>query len=396
MKVLVLNAGSSSVKYQLLDMPTGHVLSKGMADRIGIEWSVIKHVGAAGKAEFKDNLANHSVALKKILELLVDWTQGVLKSLDEIDAVGHRVVHGGEDFKQSAQVDADAKSKIENLIELAPLHNPANLMWITAVEEVLPGVPNVAVFDTAFHQTMEPTAYMYSIPYKYYEKYKIRRYGFHGTSHKYVAHRAAEMLGKPITDLKLIVCHVGNGASVSAINGGKVVDTSMGFTPLEWLMMGTRSGDLDPAIIAFLMRKEWLSADEIDTMLNKQSGVLGVSGVSSDMREIEDGHIANNPGETLALEIYVQKILKYIGSYVAVLDWCDAVVLTAWVLENSAYIRKMIADKLSWLGIKLDEANNDFRGEERIISTSDSTTKLMVVPTNEEYMIAKETYELLN
>lgn len=395
MKILVLNAGSSSLKYQLLSMPEGNVLSKGLVDKIAIEGTVIKHVGKEGKVEIVGNLENHSVALKKVLDLLVDPTHGVLASLEEIDAVGHRVVHGGEHFVESAKVDQGAKEKINELCELAPLHNPANLMGIHAVEEVLPNVPNIAVFDTSFHQTMEPSAYMYSIPYKYYEKYKVRRYGFHGTSHKYVSHRAAEILGKDIKDMNIIVCHVGNGASVSAIKGGKVVDTSMGFTPLEGLTMGTRSGDLDPAIVAFLMRKEHMTADEIDHILNKQSWVLGISGVSSDMRDIEDGHIAGKPQETLALEIYVNKIVKYIGSYTAILNGCDAVVLTAGTLENSAYIRKMIADKLGWLGITLDESKNNFRGEERVISTPESKTVLMVVPTNEEYMIAKETYDLL-
>lgn len=395
MKILVLNAGSSSLKYQLISMPEWDVLSKWLVDKIAIEGTVIKHVGKEGKVEIAGNLENHSIALKKVLDLLVDSTHGVLSSLEEIDAVGHRVVHGGEHFVESAKVDQGAKEKINELCELAPLHNPANLMGIHAVEEILPNVPNIAVFDTSFHQTMEPSAYMYSIPYKYYEKYKVRRYGFHGTSHKYVSHRAAEILGKDIKNMNIIVCHVGNWASVSAIKGGKVVDTSMGFTPLEGLTMGTRSGDLDPAIVAFLMRKENMTADEIDHVLNKQSGVLGISGVSSDMRDIEDGHIAGKPQETLALEIYVNKIVKYIGSYTAVLNGCDAVVLTAGTLENSAYIRKMIADKLGWLGIMLDESKNNFRGEERIISISDSKTVLMVVPTNEEYMIAKETYDLL-
>lgn len=340
-------------------------------------------------------MENHSIALKKILNLLIDSENGVIPSLEEVDAVWHRVVHWWEYFVNSTKIDDTTKSRIDELSELAPLHNPANLMWINAVEEVLPNVPNIAVFDTSFHQTMQPSAYMYSIPYKYYEKYKVRRYWFHGTSHKYVSHRAAEILGKDIKDLKIIVCHVENWASVSAIKWWKVVDTSMWFTPLEWLTMWTRSGDLDPAIVAFLMKKENMTVEEIDHMLNKQSWVLGISGVSSDMRDIEDWHIAGKTQESLALDVYVNKIVKYIGSYTAILDWCDAVVLTAGTLENSAYIRKMIADKLWWLWIKLDESKNDFRGEERIISTVDSKTVLMVVPTNEEYMIAKETYDLL-
>jgi len=349
MKILVLNAGSSSLKYQLIDMPAGDVLSKGLVDRIGIEGSVIKHVGPDGKSEHQEFLADHGVAMQKVLALLTHPEHGVLKALTEIDAVGHRVVHGGEYYSDSVRFDETVRGRVNELSELAPLHNPANLMGIEAVEHVLPGVPNIAVFDTAFHQTMEPTAYMYSIPYKYYEKYKIRRYGFHGTSHKYVSHRAAELLGKDIKDLKIIVCHVGNGASVSAIKYGKVIDTSMGFTPLEGLTMGTRSGDVDPAIISFLMRKEGLSVDQIDSILNKESGVLGISGVSSDMRDIEDGHIAGLEKESLAMNIYVNKIVKYIGAYVAELNGCDVLVFSAGTLENSAVIRKMIADQLGWM-----------------------------------------------
>jgi acetate kinase len=395
MKILVLNAGSSSLKYQLIDMPAGDVLSKGLVDKIGIEGSVIKHVGPDGKSEHVEYLADHAVAMQKVLALLTHPEHGVLKALTEIDAVGHRVVHGGEYYSDSVRFDEDVRGKVVELSELAPLHNPANLMGIEAVEHVLPGVPNIVVFDTAFHQTMEPTAYMYSLPYSYYEKYKIRRYGFHGTSHKYVSHRAAEILGKDIKDLKIIVCHVGNGASVSAIDGGKVIDTSMGFTPLEGLTMGTRSGDLDPAIISFLMRKEGLDADQIDNLLNKQSGVLGISGTSSDMRDIEQGHLAGSVKESLAMNIYVNKIVKYIGSYVAELNGCDVLAFSAGTLENSSVIRKMIAEKLQWMGVTFDESQNDFRGEEKIISTPESKTTLMVIPTNEEYMIAKETYDLL-
>ena len=395
MKILVLNAGSSSLKYQLIDMPAGDVLSKGLVDKIGNEASIIKHVGPDGKSEHQGFLADHGVAMQKVLALLTHPEHGVLKELTEIDAVGHRVVHGGEYYSDSVRFDETVRGRVNELSELAPLHNPANLMGIEAVEHVLPGVPNIAVFDTAFHQTMEPTAYMYSIPYKYYEQYKIRRYGFHGTSHKYVSHRAAEILGKDIKDLKIIVCHVGNGASVSAIKYGKVIDTSMGFTPLEGLTMGTRSGDVDPAIISFLMRKEGLNVDQIDNILNKESGVLGISGVSSDMRDIEDGHVAGLEKESLAMSIYVSKIVKYIGAYVAELNGCDVLVFSAGTLENSAVIRKMIAEQLGWMGVTFDETQNSFRGEERIISTPESKTTLMVVPTNEEYMIAKETYDLL-
>lgn len=395
MKILVLNSGSSSLKYQLISMPEWDVLSKWLVDKIAIEWSIIKHVGKAGKIEIEWNLENHSVALKKVLDLLVDPTNGILSSLNEIDAIWHRVVHGWEYFPNSIVIDNDAINKIRDLCELAPLHNPPNLMGIEAIQEILPDVPNIAVFDTSFHQTMEAKTYMYAIPHKYYDKYKIRKYGFHWTSHKYVAYRAAEILGKNIEDLKIIVCHVWNGASISAVKYGKVIDTSMWFTPLEWLTMGTRCGDLDPAIVTFLMKKENLSIDEVENILNKQSGMLWLSGVSSDMRDIEKGHIEGKAKESLALDIYANRILKYIGAYVAELNWCDVVAFTAGTLENSPYIRKAIADQLGWLGIILDESKNDFRGEERVISTPDSKSILMVVPTNEEYMIAKETYDLL-
>lgn len=396
MKVLVLNAGSSSLKYQLFDMANESVLAKWLVERIWIDGGIIKHKWKNDeKIEIKWDLEDHSVALEKVLHLLIDSEYGVIENLDEINAVWHRVVHGGEYFQDSTLIDDDVKIKLKELISLAPLHNPANIMWIEAVERVLPGVPNIGVFDTAFHQTMEPSSYIYPIPYKFYEKYKIRRYGFHWTSHKYVAHRAAEILGKDMSDLKMIVCHVWNGASVTAINWWKVIDTSMGFTPLEWLVMWTRSGDIDPAIIHFLMTNENMTSGEIDKMLNKESWVIWISEISSDMREIEDGHIAGSVKETLALDIYVNKILKYIWSYVAMLDGCDALVLTAGVLENSAYIRKMMADRLGRLGIKLDDEKNNFRWEERIISTPDSSTIMMVVPTNEEYMIAKDTMTLL-
>ncbi len=396
MKVLVLNAGSSSLKYQLFDMDNEDVLAKWLVERIWIDGGVIKHRWKNdAKLEIKWDLADHWVALQKILELLTDSEHGVIASLDEIGAAWHRVVHGGEYFQDSTLIDEKVKDRLKELVALAPLHNPANIMWIEAVEKVMPGVPNIAVFDTAFHQTMKPSSYIYPIPYKFYEKYKIRRYWFHGTSHKYVAYRAAEILWKDISDLKLIVCHVGNWASVTAIDSGKVIDTSMWFTPLEWLVMWTRSGDIDPAIIHFLMKNENMTSAELDNMLNKESWVLGISELSSDMREIEDGHIAGNEKETLALDIYVNKILKYIWAYVAMLDGCDAIILTAGVLENSAYIRKMMADRLGRLGISLDEEKNKFRWEERIISTTDSSTILMVVPTNEEYMIAKDTMSVL-
>jgi len=397
MKILVINAGSSSLKYQLFDMSTNDVIAKGLIDRIGIEWSILKHKWLNDKKyEVQENIADHKAALQLLLKVLVDKENGVLENLEEIKAIGHRVVHGGENFSSSILITPEVLAELKALIPLAPLHNPANIMWIESVQEILPGVPNIAVFDTAFHQTMDPAAFIYPIPYKYYEKYKVRKYGFHGTSHKYVSQRAAEILGKKTEDLKTIVCHVGNGASVTAIKYGKVVDTSMGMTPLEGLVMGTRCGDLDPAIVHFLQQNENLTSQQIDTILNKESWVLWISGVSSDMREIEDGHIAWNVRETLALEIYVRRIVKYIGSYVAILDGCDVLAFTAGTLENSAYIRKMIVDRLLWLWVKLADETNNFRGEERTISTPESKTTVMVVPTNEEYMIAKDTFEIVS
>lgn len=396
MKILVLNAGSSSLKYQLFDMVNDDVMAQWVVERIGIDWSFVKHKAKGNKSQIDKNLNDHKEALSLVVDLLINWELAVISSLEEINAVGHRVVHGWEDFKHSVLITPDVKQKISDLSALAPLHNPANLMWIDAIEVLLPGVPNIAVFDTAFHQTMEASSYIYPIPYKFYEKYKIRKYWFHGTSHKYVSHRAAEILNKDIKDLNVIVCHIWNGASVTAIKGGKVIDTSMWFTPLEGLVMGTRSGDLDPAIAHFLMEKENMSSKELDTMLNKESWVLGISEISSDMREIEDGHIAGNERETLTMDIYNNRLMKYIGAYVAILDGCDAIVFTAGAMENSPYMRKLLADRMSWLWVKLDEEANDFRGKERIISTKDSSTTLMVVPTNEEFMIAQDTYQILN
>lgn len=396
MKILVLNSWSSSLKYQLFDMISHNVLAQWVVERIGIDWSFIKHKWNGEKEKIEKNLSDHREALNLVLELLIDSEKWVIWSIEEINAVGHRVVHGWEDFKNSVLITPEVKQRIFDLSDLAPLHNPANLMWIDAIEDMLPGVPNIAVFDTAFHQTMEASSYIYPIPYKFYEKYKIRKYGFHWTSHKYVSYRAAEILNKDIKDLKIIVCHIWNWASVTAIRGGKVIDTSMWFTPLEGLVMWTRSGDLDPAIIHFLMEKEWMTSKELDNMLNKQSGVLGISEISSDMREIEDGYLAGNERETLTMNIYNNRLLKYIGAYVAMLDDCDVIVFTAGAMENSSYMRKLLADRMSWLWVKLDEKANDFRCEERIISTPDSKTILMVVPTNEEFMIAKDTYEILN
>lgn len=396
MKILVLNSGSSSLKYQLFDMDTEAVLCKGLADRIGIEWSKIKHETPAGwKSEHELTLKTHWDALEHILKFLIDEKIGCIDSLVEIDAIGHRVVHGGELYSDSVLIDDAVIEHLKELCDLAPLHNPANIVGIEACRELLGDIPNVAVFDTAFHATMEPEAFLYAIPKEYYEKYAVRRYGFHGTSHKFVSTRAAEILGKDIKNLKLITCHVGNGASITAIDGGKVIDTSMGFTPLEGLVMGTRSGNIDPAIVTYIQQKENLSPAAMDNMLNKKGGVLGISGISSDMRDIEDEAILKNPDAELALNIYVRRIVRYIGSYLAVLGHVDAIVLTAGVLENSAYIRDRIANRLGFLGIKLDVVANDFRGKERIISTPDSKTVLMVIPTNEELVIARDTKKLV-
>ena len=327
------------------------------------------------------------------MDILVNPEYGAVKSLDEINAVGHRVVHGGEKFAHSTLITPEVKEVLHELVELAPLHNPANIMGIEACEKVLPGVPNVAVFDTAFHQTMKPDHFLYPLPYEWYENYKVRRYGFHGTSHRYVSERLAEITGR--NDLKIITCHVGNGASITAVDSGKVIETSMGLTPLEGLMMGTRCGDIDPAIVPFMMKKENLTPDQIDTIMNKKSGVLGVSQISSDHRDIEVGYNEGKEREVTVMNMYTNAILKYIGSYVALLQGVDAIVFTAGVLENSMLQRRLIASQLGWLGAHFDESLNNFRGEEKAITTPDSKVQIWVIPTNEELMIAKDTYELV-
>lgn len=327
------------------------------------------------------------------MDILVNPEYGAVKSLDEINAVGHRVVHGGEKFAHSTLITPEVKEVLHELVELAPLHNPANIMGIEACEKVLPGVPNVAVFDTAFHQTMKPDHFLYPLPYEWYENYKVRRYGFHGTSHRYVSERLAEITGR--NDLKIITCHVGNGASITAVDSGKVIETSMGLTPLEGLMMGTRCGDIDPAIVPFMMKKENLTPDQIDTIMNKKSGVLGVSQISSDHRDIEGGYNEGKEREVTVMNMYTNAILKYIGSYVALLQGVDAIVFTAGVLENSMLQRRLIASQLGWLGAHFDESLNNFRGEEKAITTPDSKVQIWVIPTNEELMIAKDTYELV-
>ena len=396
MKILVINSGSSSLKYQIFDMDNNNVLAKWLVDRIWISGSAIKHKSSNDqKKEIEIEIKNHDEALKMVLDLLVDTEVWVIKSLDEISAVWHRVVHGWEKFSESIIINEEVKAEVKKLVSLAPLHNPANIMWIESVERLLPNVPNVAVFDTAFHQTMEATNYLYALPRELYEKHGIRRYGFHGTSHNYVSHRACEILGRDYNTKKIITCHIGNGWSVTAIKDGKVVDTSMGLTPLEGVIMGTRCGDIDPAIIPFLIKNMNMSIDEIDEMLNKRSGMLGISWNFSDHRDIENGYNAGKERETLVINMYTKGILKYIGAYAAYMNGVDVIVFTAGTLENSALQRKLIVDNLGYLGIKLDENKNNFRGEERIISTDDSKVKAIVVPTNEELMIAKDTYKLV-
>jgi acetate kinase len=396
MLVLVINSGSSSIKYQLIDMRNEKVISKGLIERIGIEGSRMKHKKNDEQFIIEKNIPDHEVGLALLLEVLQDEKMGVIKDLSDIKAVGHRVVHGGERFASSVRIDEEVLKAIEENIMLAPLHNPPNIAGIKAAMKLLPNVPQVAVFDTAFHQTMPKVAYLYAIPYEYYEKYKIRRYGFHGTSHRYVSKRAAEILGKKYEELKIITCHLGNGASIAAVKNGKSVDTSMGFTPLEGLVMGTRSGDIDPAIVTYLQEVENLSASEIYEILNKKSGVLGLSGISSDMREIEDGAIAGDPVARLTLDIYEYRIAKYIGAYAAAMNGVDVIVFTAGVGENSPILREEICENyLGYLGVKIDKKVNDVKGKEVVISTPDSKVNVVVVPTNEELVIARDTKEIV-
>ncbi|MDU5099971.1 MULTISPECIES: acetate kinase [Peptoniphilus] len=396
MKILVINCGSSSLKYQLIDMETEELMAKGLVERIGIEGSRIKHetIGKEKKT-IETPMQDHKRALELVMESLTNEEYGAIKSLDEIDAVGHRVVHGGEDFAQSVIIDEKVLKGIEDNVEIAPLHNPPNIMGIKACQRLLPNVKQVAVFDTAFHQTMPAESYIYALPYEYYEKYKIRRFGFHGTSHKYITNRAAEMLGKDVNEVNLITCHLGNGSSICAVKNGKSIDTSMGFTPLEGLAMGTRCGDLDPAILPFLMEKENLSTDEINTLINKKSGVLGISGVSSDFRDIEAARDEGNKRAKLALDIFEKRVRGYIGSYMTELDHVDAIVFTAGVGENSIEMRESIVNGLKSLGIKIDTERNNVRGEDKLISADDSSIKIFVIPTNEELMIARDTKALV-
>lgn len=398
MKILVINAGSSSLKYQLIDMDTEQVLAKGLCERIGIASSKLNHTPAGGeKVVIEKDMKDHSDAIRMVLDALTDAKYGVIASMNEISAVGHRVVHGGETFSKSVVIDAEVKKAVEACVPLAPLHNPANLIGIAACEAAMPGVPQVAVFDTAFHQTMAKEAYMYAVPYELYEKHKIRRYGFHGTSHKYVAKEAAKMLGKKPEELKMITCHMGNGSSITAVDGGKSVDTSMGFTPLAGVVMGTRSGDIDPAIVKFIAEAENMSIDEVDTLLNKKSGVQGISGVSSDFRDLEAAQAEGNDRANLALDMFVESVRKFIGSYMVKMGGVDAIIFTAGIGENTPVMREAITKNLEAFGIKIDPAKNEkaIRGVQMEISAADSKVKILVVPTNEELMIAKETLELV-
>ena len=385
MKILVLNCGSSSLKYQLIDMSNEEVLCVGLVERIGIEGSVLKQEkdGVEGKLIVEQPMKNHQDAIKLVLDAVVDPQYGGVKDIKEVEAVGHRVVHGGEKFAGSVLITDEVKAALEECIELAPLHNPANIMGIEACEAILPGVPMVGVFDTAFHQTMPKSSYLYGLPHELYTKYGVRRYGFHGTSHRYVSQRAAAMLGKNIEDCKIITCHLGNGASVAAIDGGKSVDTSMGFTPLEGLIMGTRCGDIDAAILPFLMEKEGLDAKGLSDLMNKKSGVYGMTGISSDFRDIEDAAAQNNELAQVALESYAKKVKKYIGSYAAEMNGVDAVVFTAGVGENGIDMRADIMANMDFLGMKLDEEANKVRGKERVISTEDSKVKILLIHNNE-------------
>lgn len=397
MNILVINCGSSSLKFQLINSESEQCIAKGLCERIGIEGSQITYSPAGGEKEKTlTPMPDHTEAIRLVLEALTNPKTGVVKSLDEIGAVGHRLVHGGEKFASSTIITDEVIAAIEECNELAPLHNPANLIGIDACKKLMPTTPMVGVFDTAFHQTMPEEAYLYGIPYDYYKNYKVRRYGFHGTSHAYVSKRTAEFLGKNYEDMKIIVCHLGNGASISAVKNGKCVDTSMGLTPLEGLIMGTRSGDIDPAIIEFIAHKEGKSIDEIMSMLNKQSGVLGVSdNLSSDFRDLEDGYFAGDVNATRALKAFSYRVAKYVGSYVAAMNGVDAIAFTAGVGENGPIIRVMICEYLGYLGIKLDEEANNKRGLDIAISTPDSKTTVLVIPTNEELSIARETARLV-
>ncbi|PHS32045.1 MAG: acetate kinase [Alkaliphilus sp.] len=396
MKVLVLNCGSSSLKYQLINMDNEEILAKGLAERIGIANGLVKHeVAGKDKVIINENMETHKDAIRIVLNAIVDDKHGAIKSMDEIAAVGHRVVHGGEKFTSSVVITDEVKATLEECSELAPLHNPPNLMGIEACEEILPNVPMVGVFDTAFHQTMPKSAYIYALPYELYEKYKIRKYGFHGTSHKYVVNKAAKVLGKPLEELKIVTCHLGNGASVAAIKHGKSIDTSMGFTPLEGLTMGTRCGDIDPAITTFIMDKELLDTAGLNNLMNKKSGILGISGVSNDFRDVEEAADNGNERAQLALDVFHNRVKKYIGAYAAIMGGIDAVVFTAGLGENSPETREAVCEGLEFLGIEIDKVKNKVRGKQTVVTTDDSKAKVILIPTNEELMIARDTVALV-
>lgn len=394
MKILVVNCGSSSLKFQLIDSETEEVAALGLCERIGLDGALIYKVNG-DKIKQEIDLPDHEVAIKKVLDTLLDKEIGVLISLDEIGAIGHRMVHGGEKFSSSVIINEEIIKQIETCNDLAPLHNPANLLGVRACQEVMPGVPNVVVFDTAFHQTMPSKAYLYALPKEYYEKYGVRRYGFHGTSHSFVSKRLAELAGLDINNSRMIICHIGSGASISAIKDGKSVDTSMGMTPLEGLMMGTRSGDMDPAIIEFICQKENITVQEMTTILNKKSGALGLSGLSNDYRDLVEAAQGGNQDAINALDVMVYRVIKYIGAYYMALGGVDAIALTAGVGENNLELRAKIVEGLAAIGIKLDVEANAVRGDERKISTDDSAAQVWVVPTNEELAIARETARLV-
>ena len=397
MNVLVINCGSSSLKFQLINSDSEQVLAKGLCERIGIDGSLTYQPAGEEKVKTDKEMPTHTEAIQFVIDALTDAQTGVVKSLEEIGAVGHRVVHGGEKFASSVVITDEVYQAIEECNDLAPLHNPANLIGIAACQKLMPGTPMVAVFDTAFHQTMPQKAYMYGLPYEYYEKYKVRRYGFHGTSHSFVSKRAAELVGKPYDQVKTIVCHLGNGASVCAVENGKSVDTSMGLTPLEGLVMGTRSGDIDPAILEFIAKKENLDIAGLMNMLNKKSGVFGLSNnLSSDFRDLSAGAAEGNVPAKIALEVFSYRVAKYIGSYAAAMNGVDVIAFTAGIGENDGGVREMVMQYLGYLGVEMDEKANATRGEEITISTPDSKVTVMVIPTNEELAIARETVALIS
>ncbi len=398
MKILVINSGSSSVKYKLIDTSDSRTLAEGGVEKIGLPDGFLKFKRPDGSKQIAElGHIDHKAAIRAILDNLTDAETGCIAGFDEIDAVGHRVVHGGEKFSESVLIDKDVEAKIRECYDIAPLHNPANMTGIEAITALMPDVPQVAVFDTAFHQTMPAKSFMYALPYKYYEEDGVRRYGFHGTSHRYVSQRVCEFLGVDISKQKIVTCHIGNGGSITAVDGGRSVDTSMGLTPVEGLMMGTRVGDVDPGALTFLMTKHGLSASELQTIINKESGVLGVSGLSNDMREIEAAVKAGDPRATLALDMYEQRIIKYVGAYAAEMGGLDIIVFTGGVGENQTGVRENVCKPLAFMGVEVDKAVNDgVRGEEAVISTAASRVKVCVIPTDEELMIARDTEDIVS